>query len=102
MEQLVVSHPVDLHLSRVVVVQQPSSRCLPTQLQQIVNLFYGLEGFLEEERAHISNTEDMSNVKRVKEREVYTFTEGDRHISHVHCIYMYMMRTCSEAASDYG
>ena len=49
-EQFVVGHPVDLHLTRVVVVQQSRSRRLPAQLQQVVDLLYGLEGFLGGER----------------------------------------------------
>ena len=46
-EQFVVGHPVHLHLAGVVVIQQPGSRCLPTQLQEVVDLFNRLEGLLQ-------------------------------------------------------
>ena len=47
MEQSVVGHPVHLGLPRIVVIKQPRSRRLPAQLQEVVDLFYGLEGFLK-------------------------------------------------------
>ena len=48
MKESVVGHPVHLHLARVVVVKETSARGLATQVQELVDLLNGLEGFLME------------------------------------------------------